>query len=44
MGKDLENSSSQGYRLQETRYQHKCRDSSCKEFDLAQEKKVQSNE
>lgn len=44
MDKGLENSSSQGYRLQETRYNHKCRDTSCKEFDLAQEKKVQLDE
>ena len=44
MAKDLENSSSQGYRLQETHYKHKCKDCSCKDFDLAQEKSVQSNE
>lgn len=44
MDKTLQISSSSAYRLQETRYKHKCKDQSCKEFDITQEKKVQLNE
>lgn len=44
MDKSLQSSSSSAYRLQETRYKHECRDLSCKDFDLEQDKKVQSNE
>ena len=43
MDKTLQSSSS-AYRLQETCYKHKCQDQSCKDFDLAQEKKVQLDE
>ena len=43
MVKTLQSSSS-AYKLQETRYNHKCKDTSCKEFDLAQEKRVQLDE
>ena len=44
MDKGLQSSSSSAYRFQETRYKHECQDLSCKDFDSAQEKKVQSDE
>lgn len=39
MNKNLQSSSSSSaYTLQETQYTHKCKDQSCKDFDLSQEK------